>query len=954
MKKYITLFAVAIVAMSIASCRKNLSSTDAQPVQGVTTTIQAGLPEISKVALSQGENCLKTAWEIGDQLFVVDANSQSATFTLVSGEGTQSAAFAGSFAEEPTGPYTVTIVAKEERRIAVQNGNADPSNVIYTASLKGVADISSITFSEAWAAEASATFESSSVLKFIIKLPADAKNVTGLRFNDNGIIAANAVSELSTAVENLDASASAQVVTVYVGVEKNMTVSENEPFTVTVTADGNSYLKHIVIPQEKVIAGKCFTVQLNADNWVKMAGTGVQEDPFILKTAADLQEIAGVLVNAGDTRYFSMANDIDLAGIGWKAIVSANAKKAMYFDGNDKVISNLTVSATDEYASFAGEFTGTIRNVKFTNPKIEAKTVLGYAGVAASHVGRYVTSTLENVDVEGADFTVGAFASPTGLLAGDIMGSANVSKCDVAGKIQYGGIANQNRVAGLIGDVMGKGNDEISDCTTNVDITVVTSAARVAAGFIGRLYNVAGKTVIKDCAASGSITMNNGTFSAGFIGAAFKSFEITNCSTSVSLSGVTQYCAGFLGTNNANAKDSFIKGCSATGNLTLVKGVQCGDFIGALQNILNVEDCTATGNVTGTTNGLCRVGGFCGDMVQAANGSKFKGCGYSGTVDVTTGVAAGAWLGVGGFVGTCDTQTTFENCWTEGSLTVSDGKVAAGFIGLQSQAATIRNCYSIMDVNHLGLSQYVGGLLGRVTGANTIVENSFYSGAITTGIKGTNAGCSIVGGIVAGPEAIMTVRNSFSSGAVVNANDAVGGIAGQLGKSSFAIRFENCYSTMSIDAATGIGGIIGKASSATAITNPALASSYVVSKCIAWNSSIKSVSATKINPANSFGAGAVVGYVLPASTLTGCVRKAGMTFDCYAVPACNTLFDQSDASASTPLSFEGLGIDKPAHFFPYHGTEAGEFDTISSIAQGLEWSNEIWDFSSNEPLLKNM
>lgn len=951
MKKYLTLFAMAAMAVAVVSCQKESFDSSTQEDQIGKTTIKAGIPELTKVALSEGESCLKTAWEEGDQLILVDANQNSSSFTLETGAGTQSATFSGTLPEGATAPYDITIAVKESRRIAVQSGNSDPSNVLYTATLKGVADYSEIDFSAEWAESTGASFESSSVLKFIVKLPADAKNVSEIRFNDNDLITANVVSELSTAVTKLDASASDQIITVYLGVEKSMTVKANEAYTVTVVADGNSYVKHIVIPQEKVLSGKCYTVQLNAANWNKMAGTGTESDPFVLKTAADMQEISGLLANAGEVRYFSMANDIDLDGIAWTPIVTAAANKPMYFEGNNHVISNLAVTAVNGYAGFFGEFSGTMKNVKFSNPVITAPDVASYVGTAVSRAGRFATAVLDNVDVSGAAFTVGPFASPTGLLIGDVFGSVNVTKCDVAGSITYGGINNQNRVGGLIGDIIGKGNDEITDCTTDVTINVTTKNARVAAGFIGRLYNAAGKTVIKNSKAAGTITMNAGLFGAGFIGAGFKTFEITDCSTSVSLSGVSNYNGGFIGANNANAADSFIKKCSATGAVTLVAAQYGGAFFGDIQYPIVLENCYATGKVSGTTNALCRVGGFCGDVTNAASGSTLTDCHYIGEVDLTTGVAATAWLGVGGFIGTCDATIEFTRCYTGGSLAVSEGKVAAGFIGLQSKPATIKNCYSTMAVNHQGVSQYVGGLLGRVTGAGTIVENSYYSGTITTGVKGTNAGCSLVGGILGGAEAILSIKNCYSTGSIVNANDGVGGIVGQLAK--YVISVENCYSTMEIGGVSGLGGIIGKASNAAAISNPALASTYTVSKCIAWNTSIKSHSATKINPATSFGAGAVIGYVLPLSNLSGCVRKSAMTFDCYSVSECNVLFDQSDATTTSPLLF-GTINPKPAHFFPYHGIEASEFDTMSFIAQGLGWSDEIWDFLGEEPVLKGM
>ena len=135
------LFILAAAVTLLAACAKEL--VDKEIVQeGVEqtalenlVTITAGLEPISKVALTQGEGCVKTAWEAGDQIKIDDK-----VFTIESGIGQQSASFTGT-APDGSGPYTVAILPKAARMSSqAQTGDSDPSGQPWYAVLSGVAD----------------------------------------------------------------------------------------------------------------------------------------------------------------------------------------------------------------------------------------------------------------------------------------------------------------------------------------------------------------------------------------------------------------------------------------------------------------------------------------------------------------------------------------------------------------------------------------------------------------------------------------------------------------------------------------------------------------------------------------------------------------------------------------------------------------------------------------------
>ena len=74
-----------------------------------------------------------------------------------------------------------------------------------------------------------------------------------------------------------------------------------------------------------------------------------------------------------------------------------------------------------------------------------------------------------------------------------------------------------------------------------------------------------------------------------------------------------------------------------------------------------------------------------------------------------------------------------------------------------------------------------------------------------------------------------------------------------------------------------------------------------------------------------------------------------MVFEYYKDAALNVLFDHPDSSPQAPLT---QTVSTAKWFSPYHGKAAPANATVSSVAQSLGWSAEIWDFSADVPVLK--
>lgn len=309
----------------------------------------------------------------------------------------------------------------------------------------------------------------------------------------------------------------------------------------------------------------------------------------------------------------------------------------------------------------------------------------------------------------------------------------------------------------------------------------------------------------------------------------------------------------------------------------------------------------------------------------------FKNASINNTAATATGVVAG-------YFGTGNKTAKAVNVHVEG--TVNNSGAYAGIGGVFGKAAAsaydspaISGCSFKGTLSSTGAKNGVGGIIGVVQ--NLIIEKSWVDATITN-----NA--NYVGGIVGYESAEIEIRDCWSAGSI-SGSQRIGGIIGGVIKNNTAVR--RCYSTASISASACLGGIVAHASldkwSATT-SEPG----NVVENCIAWNSSIRSTQAQQTEYTEQGSSGAIVGYTSIKNTLKGCIRKPDIDF--AEKWAGNVPFDQEDASAGSPL----VEPQTLTYFYPYHGKAAASGATVSTVAQGLGWSADIWDFSDALPKLK--
>lgn len=307
-------------------------------------------------------------------------------------------------------------------------------------------------------------------------------------------------------------------------------------------------------------------------------GSGTQDDPWLISTAADLKALADFIndathpANAYDADgcglgnfhgyYFKQTADIDLQGAAWDPIGYSDESKFYFsghYDGGNHVIRNAVSSGiTDNGYTLAGIF------------------------------GSVCVGSISNLHIEKVEFSaVGdndqAFA---GGLAGFVLDS-EIANCSVSGSKLSSSRApsNSNRAGGLVG--LSSGGKFTKCASVNNQI----QSSEYCGGFIGELDDsyATGPSSFTDCyVANSTVTasssnVQNSNCVGGFCGQVTDEIlSLTNCfiyNTQVSIAADSQYnfnrVGTFVGCLQTNGSDYtakiFTTNCYR-GNVTVTPG----------------------------------------------------------------------------------------------------------------------------------------------------------------------------------------------------------------------------------------------------------------------------------------------------------------------------------------------------------------------------------------------
>ncbi len=439
-----------------------------------------------------------------------------------------------------------------------------------------------------------------------------------------------------------------------------------------------------------------------------------EDDPYLIKTADDLRDLANAVNNQPNgqvrmfkNKYFKMTQDIDL-GLDNKWVpIGTGISKAGYFkafcgtfDGAEHAIKNLRIDRTD---SCNGIF-GFIRD----------------------------GAVIKNLSVRGS-INGGA---DTGGIVGLVYDKCLISNCHNYCEIHCGGSSG-----GIVGHIGDGEQTEVIDCHNEGAIT--TTSSKHVGGIVGEIYYSGPK--ITNCYNTGTITKQkpsrNGEGLGGIVGYG-KGIIITKCYNAGEITGPDSAIGGIVGYGNAGME---IDGCYNTAKIEETAGgditSSVGGIIGEGNGVYKIANCYNEGQIIGAgTN----VGGIAGKVTGSNSPTKpIENCENSAPVNGATNVG-----GIAGQAG----ELYVRYCSNSGKVS-GTGDYVGGIYGKDiSRSCHTIGCYNTADVTGV---KYVGGIGGALANNGSSIQHSYNLGSVT----GTG---EYVGGIVGDDNSLKTTSGVLS------------------------------------------------------------------------------------------------------------------------------------------------------------------------------------------------
>ncbi len=408
-----------------------------------------------------------------------------------------------------------------------------------------------------------------------------------------------------------------------------------------------------------------------------LQGSGSLEDPYLVKSGADLAYIASVVNAAPATstnfagKYFKLTQSIDLNGYnlnmgeypGW------STRKGFYgfFDGNHCTIRGLNNTTS---------LFGTIENGYLKNLSVYGKvkgtdTVGGIVGYVAN--GGILESLTNYVTVNGIS------------TLGGVVGNAENQASTVINCVNYGNVTGSSYI---IAGVAGSGGHDIINC---VNYGNVTSTGNDCVGGIAGSTKNTGK--IEGCYNYGVITARGKV--GGIVGQANK--PVTNCVNYGGVSG-TWALGGIVGYTK-NSDSISISNCVNYGKITATS-TGIGGIFGILEGgtgatgTATITDCINNGSVSGSWG----VGGIAGDTPGT-----ITGCVNNGTLNASGDL--------GGIIGKA--YGKIESCVNNGDVTGTSVNVG-GIVGRLHVSTHLDTINTTNENNGSIIGAKVGDIVGEV------------------------------------------------------------------------------------------------------------------------------------------------------------------------------------------------------------------------------------------------
>ncbi|MGB0452361.1 MAG: GLUG motif-containing protein [Bacteriovoracaceae bacterium] len=277
-------------------------------------------------------------------------------------------------------------------------------------------------------------------------------------------------------------------------------------------------------------------------------GSGTPGDPHLIYSANQLNSISNTAAYV--TESYTVMCDLDLSSIGnFNPIGDSTNNYVGTFDGNNKTISNLTISSTGTSVGFIGYASGaTIQNVRLTNVSVTS-TQFEVGGI----VGFSTAGTISDCSVSGG--TVQGY-SYVGSIVGEIQSGTDVTRAWATSNVNCTGTAGgHGKCGGLIGG-QSTGSSTISSVYYNGSVTD-TSGGGTTTGFGGIAGRIANTTTITDGYAEGTVYGEEEV--GGIVGAFSTNSVLTNVFSLVDVTCNTcSYVSEILGSYSNDADSGTI------------------------------------------------------------------------------------------------------------------------------------------------------------------------------------------------------------------------------------------------------------------------------------------------------------------------------------------------------------------------------------------------------------
>ena len=617
MRKY-SIFALAsVAALSLSvSCSKE---KEVLVPETEKVTITASFPEegLTKVGfVEDGYNDkLNLIWQAGDQITITDEAdpSNTQTFDIVSGVGTKSATFSGT-APAAAASYKIIYNGNPSYAVQTQAADGDTGHLKYEATLTGVTDYSSFTFTAA---------ASSAVLRLRTQIPDDFYG------NVKSVVIKAGTAFVKVDITDSADAGEAKVFTVYASLPGEMAIAAGTELYVSFMMDETkAYLKHTayrVLPAMTIEAGKVNTINLNCSAIKTSAGAGddgTAANPYLIADQYQMDAMHSVMADNA-TKYFKMVEDVDMTGVAWTQLNKVSPyDKLVDFDGGNHTISHL--NGTMFYV-----FKGKAKDVVLDGSSVTAGT---HKGVFATYI-QGTGHELTNVDI----CNVTDFPASSGACGG------------LVGRINNG--TDGEVAASFVG--------------CNVKDVVVNGSSEGTGALVGRAES---KVTFSRCSASG--TSVKGTYYVGGLIGRASAIEISECYYKGANVVGSRYCGGLLGYKEVETTSVSISNCYVSGNVEATARI-AGGLLGSYQagSSCSISNSFVSGSVTMTAG--FSAGGLVG-WVEVAGLTMTKCLAWNSSVtcantDANVHYSSGAVIGY-----TKSVAVTLTSVYRKKNFTFSD------------------------------------------------------------------------------------------------------------------------------------------------------------------------------------------------------------------------------------------------------------------------------------------